>query len=252
MKTFDIFIVDKGNKPKSPFLQNGLNFDGIYNTVEDISRQAENNKISCSIQKIELNDFPRNTEASAVIILEDRSYIPPDYLLRAIALKALHPNAAAFFGGRIARTNRGYDSPYFKLIDRTEKRFYLSYRINGLPKQYPSIYGMIINSSCYNTIAGYGPLDIQGNYAEYNHAFFAAIDYFGDFIYHKSIETICDISDASDEVIYNEFYQYGSECRFKDMNLTLESNRLGIKNNDDTLSWSLYQGWHQSGIYFKK
>lgn len=248
MKTFDIFIVDKGNKPKAPF----LHFDGVYNTVEDISKQAENNKISCSIQKIELDNFPRNTVASSVIILEDRSYIPPDYLLRAIALKALHPNAAAFFGGRIARTNRACDPAYLKLIDKTEKRFYLSYKINGLPKQYPSIYGIIISGSCYNAVGGYRPLIIQSGYVEYSHTFFTAIDNFGDFIYHKSIETVCDISDASDEVIQNEFYQYGSECRFKEMNLAIESNRLGVKNNDDTLSWSLYQGWHQSGIYFKK
>lgn len=253
MKTFDIFIVKKGININSlaPSFMDG----GIYNNIEDIQKQAENNKISCSVQTVNINEFPRTTQASMVLILEERSYIPSDYLIRVMALKTLHPKAAGFFGARQGRINGTCADilvKYYNLI-KPDINNYISYKINGLSKHYPSIYGTVLSGDCYNTIGGYGPLSLK-NYktCDYNHLFFSAIDNYGDFIYSSCINTICMIPrETTKDFIFQEFYEYGSECRFKEKSLSIEKIRLGISNDDD-LSWHLYNGWHESGMYFKK
>lgn len=253
MKTFDIFIVKKDISTQS--LPPSFSDGNIYNNINDIQTQAENNKISCSVQSLFINELPRNSQALMVVILDERSYIPSDYLIKIMALKTLHPKAAGFFGTRHARINGIYSetlAKYYNLM-RSDNNNYISYSINGMPKYYPSIYGTVLSGDCYNTIGGYGPLALKNNkISDYNHFFLSAIDNYGSFIYHSSIDTTCMIpKETTNDFVYQQFYEYGSECRFKEKSLSIEKIRLGITNDDD-LSWHLYNGWHESGMYFKK
>lgn len=245
MNSIEIFILK--NKITPPAVEEFNTNDTFYVPASNIEKQISENNISGSVSCCDIENIPRSTKSSIIAFIDESSLIPSNYLVRIFALKAIHPKAASFFGGRVARINRTQSellSVYQRILNRNEySTCEISYSINKNEMMYPSLDGLVVSDLCYNTIGGYTSKDN----ITYNHNFFKAIDNYGDFIYHKSLTTFIDINNnIKDSDIYTAIQNFGKQCRMKKLSKELMLNIIRGNVDDNSIGWNFHYGWYTS------
>ena len=135
MKTADIFILKSNHDNEAAFHE-----ETSYYNVNDIYKQSELLKLSCSINSVYINEVPRSTEAAIVIFLQDNCMIPGNYISRVLSLKTLHPEASGFFSDVNARITRCshevsefYEYFYRKINFDSNTSWFKSFCANSTP-----------------------------------------------------------------------------------------------------------------------
>jgi hypothetical protein len=214
MKTADIFILKSGHENETSFHE-----ETSYYNVNDIYKQSESLKLSCSINSVDINEVPRSTEAAIVIFLHNNCMIPGNYLSRVLSLKTLHPEASGFFSdvnARITRCSREVSEFYeyfYRKINFDSNT--LSYKCNTV-EELRSLHGLVIDGRTYNAVGGYTPYKIKSKSYYYNHAFFSSLLSYSSFIYSSSLKTVVNINNSSNSHL--DYEDAGVEFAQKNLN----------------------------------
>ena len=145
MKDIEVLIVS-GRERKRPvnLVCNREQMFPAYHTAKEIQEYG----LSGDIKRVSIDDIKNKTDASLVVILDDDTYIPHDFINRVISFNNLFRDAGILCGPVYPTL----DSDFSKSYHTYELKFGSSV-VSDITKErnsYPSMIGCVISGEAYN------------------------------------------------------------------------------------------------------
>ena len=145
MKDIEVLIVGENKKQRPANLVcNREQMFPAYHTAKEIQEYG----LSGDIKRVSIDDIKNKTDASLVVILDDDTYIPHDFINRVISFNNLFRDAGILCGPVYPTL----DSDFSKSYHTYELKFGSSV-VSDITKEqnsYPSMIGCVISGEAYN------------------------------------------------------------------------------------------------------
>ena len=182
-----------------------------------IAQQANDIGMKVEIRHIGKDDTPRNVSTDLVIILDEKNFIPPDYLEKVNSAASLF--SFAVLCGPVTNHIQGELKDWFREDIAIHYRSYQvdmynasSLNVTSDLALYPSIYNTIFTKKAYNEIGGYSSL--KGNKLGTiwdNRILLTEAGQLGDITYCKDlgVKYVFNEDELSNNAIMSYFYKLG-------------------------------------------
>ena len=227
-KEIDIFLV------KNDFSIADFNLDRLVSVAgeskektiykgasEALKEQLSKLEISGSVQLVNIEEIPLETQARLVAILDENALIEKNYLLSVISLYNMHQTYGAFCGPVVTKSNSkptewfvAEIANYYKQYNLNEFSSVLSFDITDEPNNHPNAIGSIFSGRHYNELGGYAPTPSPRGHIRNDSAFLSRVAEIGNILYSKALSSAYYITPSEFNIgIFSTYFYEIGYCR---------------------------------------
>ena len=225
-KDLDIFIIKNENSASDININRLVSIsDGDKSLhepcIDSVKRQIAELELKADISIVEASEVPRDVNSRLVILLDQNSLIPRQYILSAVSMNNMFKSNAVFCGPVSTKSSsKPTDwfisdiAEYYKTYSINDFSKVLAFDITEEPELFPPANTCVVSARFYNEVGGYSPLVSPRGDIKNNSLFLLELSKIGSIVYTKSLDTSYYVSSSEFQVAnFSKYFYNLGYCR---------------------------------------